>query len=68
LKLIKGWALKNKRGGLIWKIRKLSNDPIKTMLFATRGDAMQFAKNMGAELDELTPVRVDIDIREANDS
>jgi hypothetical protein len=29
---------------------------------------MQFAKNMGAELDELTPVRVDIDIREANDS
>ena len=60
--------MKNKRGGLIWKIRKLSNDPIKTMLFATRGDAMQFAKNMGAELDELTPVRVDIDIREANDS
>ena len=68
MKLIKGWALKNNRGGLIWKIRKLSNDPIKTMLFATRGDAMQFAKNMGAELDELTPVRVDIDIREANDS
>jgi hypothetical protein len=68
LKLIKGWALKNNRGGLVWKINKLSNDPIKTALFCTRGHAMQFAKNMGAELDELTPVRVDIDIREANDS
>ena len=66
MKLIKGWALKNNRGGLIWKINKLSNDPIKTALFQTRGHAMQFAKNMGA--NELTPVRVDIDIREANDS
>lgn len=68
MKPIRGWALKNKRGGLIWKINKLPNDPIKTALFATRGHAMQFAKNMGAELDELTPIRVDINIKEANDS
>lgn len=60
----KGWALKNKRNFLVWKENRFFYDPIKTIVFKTRGDAIHYIKNVNAVYGEVLPVRIEIEIKE----
>lgn len=64
MKQIKGWALKNKRGHLIWKVNQAFYDPIKTAIFRKRGQAVQYLKNINAPWNEAKAVQIIIEIRE----
>ncbi len=61
---VRGWALKNKRNFLVWKEYRFFYDPIKTIIFKTRGDALQYIKNVNAAYGEVRPVRIEIEIKE----
>ena len=66
-KPIKGWALKNDNNRFVWKNKVLFSDPIKTVLFRTRAQAVQYMKNINAPWGEMRPVRVEIFIKETHD-
>lgn len=63
---IKGWALKNHRNRFVWKNKVLFSDPVRTVLFRTRAQAVQYTKNVNAPWGEMKPVRVEILIKETH--